>query len=132
MPFKFKYDVGRNILYETAEGDLSYQDFMDYHNKLASASIKAPGNTLVLADFRNARVDLSADEMWKVKRKTDQLAEFYGGVKMAIVATDDFGFGMARMYSMTSDIEDFQAAVFKTMGEARAWLGIEEPEDGSS
>ena len=44
------------------------------------------------------------------------------------MASDDLGFGMARMYSLASEAGDFEAAVFKTMSEARAWQGIEEPE----
>ena len=51
---------------------------------------------------------------------------------MAIVDADDLGYGMDRMRSTASDSQEFQVSVFKTMPQARAWLGIEEPEDGSS
>lgn len=48
------------------------------------------------------------------------------------MAADDLSYGMARMYSKASQEGDIDVSVFKTMAEARAWLGIEEPEDGSS
>ncbi len=41
---------------------------------------------------------------------------------IAIVATSDSTFGMARMYEMRSD-RDGRVAVFRDEAEARAWLG---------
>ena len=128
MPIKFRYDADRNILYETGEGELSYQDFTEYRANLLAQPIRPASKALVLADYRNARIALSSDEMWQIKKQSDEVAGFFGGAKVAIVAPDDLGFGMARMYSMVSEAGDFEGAVFKTMSEARAWLGIEEPE----
>ena len=128
MPIKFKYDPDNNILYETGEGEVTYQDFAAYRKSLLARPASTASKALVLCDYRTARVTLSSEEMWRIKRESDKVAEFFGGAKVAIVAPDDFGFGMARMYSMASEPGDFEVGAFKTMAEACAWLGIEVPE----
>jgi len=45
------------------------------------------------------------------------------GHRLAIVAVEDVTFGMARMYQMSRS--DERVGVFRTMEEARDWLGLE-------
>lgn len=128
MPIKFRYDPDRNILYETGEGEVTYQDFVEHRQNLLASPVKPASKALVLCDYRTARISLSSEEVWRIKRKSDKVAEFFGGAKVAIVAADALGFGMARMYSMASEPGDFEVDVFKNMAEACAWLGVEKPE----
>jgi hypothetical protein len=127
MPIKFKYDPDNNILYETGEDEVTYQDFVEYRENLLAQPARPASKALVLCDYRTARIALSSEEMWRIKGKSDKVADFFGGAKVAIVAADDLGFGMARMYSMASEPGDFEVEVFKTVAQACAWLGIEEP-----
>jgi hypothetical protein len=132
MPIKITYDPERNILYETGEGEISYKEFVEHRKMLLAYPAKPSSRALVLCDYRTARIDFSPEEMWRIKKMSNRVAEAFGGARVAIVASDDFGYGMARMYSMASEAGDFMVEAFKTMAEACAWLGIEVPEGGSS
>lgn len=127
MPIKITYDPDRNILYETGEGDISYKEFVEHRTMLLAYPVKPASKALVLCDYRTARINFSSEEMWRLKRMSNKVAEAFGGARVAIVAADDFGYGMARMYSMASEAGDFVVEAFKTMADACAWLGIEEP-----
>lgn len=125
MPIKYHYDIERNVLYETGLGEVTYQDFVDYRKELMAVPLRPWFKAL--ADYSHAQVGLSSEDMWRVKRISDEIVRRCGGGTLAIVVSDDLGYGMARMFTMTSDVPEMKAAVFKSRSEACAWLGIDEP-----
>ena len=52
------------------------------------------------------------------------------GYKVAVVASRDLDFGIARMYGMYADSLPFEVQVFRSMSEAGRWLQSELPNAG--
>jgi hypothetical protein len=125
MHIKYRYDRERNILYERGVDEVSYGDFRSYYRELSDLPLK-PGFKN-LADYRDITIKLSSEDIWRVKKIADDLVRRCGGSKLAVVVDSDFSYGMARMFTMTSDLPGFEIGVFKNTREACAWLEIEEP-----
>ena len=127
MPIKYRYDVDSNVVYEMGWGEVTFRDLEEYHKELLGLPLK-PGFK-DLADYTKAKVMLTSDELWRIKNISNAIAELIGSAdfKLAIVVNDNLSYGMARMFTMTSDVEQLEIMVFKTISEACAWLGIEEP-----
>ncbi len=53
-----------------------------------------------------------------------------GVARAAIVVKDDLGFGLGRMLSVLAELEEAQPSfrVFRDIGQARAWLGLDRDE----
>lgn len=78
----------------------------------------------VLYDERDARVELSADEIRRIAAHAAALSRTHGPRgRVAIVAATDVDYGVNRMVSAYADLADYTLEVFRTVNEALAWLG---------
>jgi len=78
----------------------------------------------VLWDLRDAVVEFSSED---VRQLTDAVGSYWQGARAAIVATNEFAFGMARMYEMVmSEKSSGDVMVFRSLAEAEQWLGVDE------
>jgi hypothetical protein len=77
-----------------------------------------------IIDLRDVhRMDITADQMRKLAELDCKAAERSSGTKIAIVASHDLTFGLSRIYSAYAQSPNLQARIFRTMNEARAWIG---------
>jgi hypothetical protein len=77
-----------------------------------------------IIDLRGVhRMDITADQMQKLAELDRKAAERCPGTKIAIVASHDLTFGLSRIYSAYAQSANLQARIFRTLDEARAWIG---------
>lgn len=60
-------------------------------------------------------------------RDTARDQYFAPGVRRAFVATNDYTFGMARVFAAVAETQGQTIAVFRNIAEAEEWLGLSGP-----
>jgi hypothetical protein len=129
MSITFHYRPEENVVITVYKGDRSDDELLAairgmYENDLFSISMnrlsdmrQATGNGLISTSTLR-QLALSASAQYK---KTD------AHPKVAVIAPEDTGFGLSRMYQAFTDEVPFDFAVFRAADAALAWLGL--PED---
>jgi hypothetical protein len=117
---EYRYDEDCALLLVTVSGVLSETDFQE------AKFPDVPVGTVELLDMSAVtKVEISSAE---VRRLAEIDRSGPTRIKrMAIVATTEVGFGLARMYQTLSDGEApaTEVRVFRDSDAARAWLGLD-------
>ena len=124
MPISYRIDRQLRIIFTTAHGILTDDELLAHKHRLMRDPNFEAG-MVELSDIRG--VDQLAVTSEGVRRfvEQDRLdADRLGTYKLAIVAHQDVVFGMARMYETLTGENRPAVAVFRNMGEAKAWLAI--------
>jgi hypothetical protein len=127
MPIEFTIDHARRLVTATARGMLTGQDVFGYQRDVWSRTDVQGYNELL--DMREVEhIDLpSVDNMRALAQLSASMDTPSTSSKFAIVATSDEAFGLSRMYETYRHLEDKstkQVAVFRTLTEAYAYLGV--------
>jgi len=121
VPATYRIDRERRIILSTASGVLTDHDIREHQQQLRSDP-----------DF-----DASFDQLWDHRDVTDfqittatlrDLAtarSFKPGSRRAVVTPSDLGFGLARMFQTLHEEAPEDLRVFRTIEEARSWLGLD-------
>jgi hypothetical protein len=129
MPIHYHIDHDRRLVLAEGSGVLSDADVFGYQKEVWSRADVAGYNELV---------DVTAVEKFAVPsgQRVVDLAVLSAAMdtpaaraRFAIVAPQDIGFGLGRMFEITRNLEPRstkQVAVFRTRGEALAFLEIED------
>ncbi len=129
MAIEYKVDHARRLVWATGSGHLTGDDIMNYQREAWSRPDVKGFNELV---------DMSAVEQFDMPTARD-LKELAGTSaamdtrtrsKFAIVAPRDDAFGVGRMYETYRRLEHQstkEVGVFRTLGEAFAFLGVTPP-----
>jgi hypothetical protein len=120
MPITYRVDAGEALVLTTATGTLTDQDILAHKKALLEDPSVVPGMA-ELSDVR-AMTDLSVTPDGVRMFTSFDRANAPATDRLAIVASQDFTFGTARMYQM-GGAED-NVGVFRTVEEARDWLGL--------
>lgn len=120
MPITFSYDETANILYETATGKLTIEDFMKYRETVKHAGLKK--NFRNLADYSQATLSLSPGQFREYVSTYKNITQIYGNIKIAIIALNNHVFGIGRMFELILENENIQTEVFNSLKEAKEWL----------
>ena len=83
----------------------------------------------VIWDARKADLSkVTTQKFQNVIKKLKEIAELRRGGKTAFVVANDLVFGLARMGQTFMEIEDipFEFRIFRSMEDARKWLGIKD------
>ena len=130
MSVEYTYDEERNILHTRFFGVVIGEDLRDQAEAVAGdPRIKPGARELVdLADIE--KVEGSSSALSDNIRIDCAHSEKLVGMRTAIVAGTDFLFGFARMYKSLAELEEspITVEVFRTFGEAREWLGLQDGE----
>jgi hypothetical protein len=114
---EYEFDPDRKLLVVRVTGVVTDGDFGD------DAFPDVPEGTLELLDLSGTtEARISNTELRRVSdvdRKRPDRVE-----RMAILATRDVAFGLARMYQMLTEGMRTEVAVFRDHDEAMAWLGL--------
>lgn len=127
MPIEFTIDHARRLVTATARGMLTGQDVFGYQRTVWSRADVQGYNELL--DMRAVEgIDLpSVDNMRALAQLSASMDIPATSSKFAIVATSDEAFGLSRMYETYRHLEGKstkQVAVFRTLTEADAYLGV--------
>jgi hypothetical protein len=122
MSIEFKYDAAAQVIYETGTGVITIDDFMAYRQEVAE--LELPDDLRILADYTEATVDFTFEQMRQAGLVSRYIAQWSGVIKLAICTSSDLGFGMARMYAAVANDDFFVIEAFYTLAEGREWLGL--------
>ena len=126
MPIKFDCDHEKRLVLAKAYGILTEEEVFDYQREVWSREEIIGYDEVIdmsevekIESARSNRIkDLAALAASMDSRSTR--------TKLAIVATDDYAFGLGRMYEAHRTMNDRstkEVAVFRTIEEALAWIG---------
>lgn len=124
MPIGYRYDAALNTVFASAEDPLGDAELLEFGRRLATDPA-LPHGRRELIDLRGlSRSDVSSralHEMAEAFRAEDRDTP---GSRVAIVAFEDWAFGLSRMYQTFRDGSPVELRVFRELGAARAWLGL--------
>jgi hypothetical protein len=126
MSIEFHCDHGKRLVLAKAYGILTEEEIFGYQREVWSREeiigydevIDMSEVEKILSPRGNRIKDLAALAASMDSRSTR--------TKFAIVATDDFAFGLGRMYEAHRTLNGRstrEVAVFRTMGDALVWIG---------
>ncbi len=124
MPTRYRIHADRGYVEEIYEGRVTLATL----NELMAAVYGDPAwnpDFHGIADFTNALIELSFDEMWSLVKFMRKSGVASRG-RWAFVVPSQANYGMVRMYEALSDDLQSQICAFKTRGEALQWLGVSE------
>jgi hypothetical protein len=116
----YAIDPQRRLVVSEAAGIVTAEDFLEHGKRLAEDPAFDPAFDQIL-DLRNAR---QVEVPTAALKGMASLRLFGPGSRRAIVAPRDLTFGLARMYeSLRADAPE-SMKTFRTIEEARVWLGL--------
>lgn len=121
MPVNCEYQVDKAVLYCTAEGSVTVEDFQQAMAGIINSNEFSP-DVRTLWDIR--KLDYTsvtrelADKLISLREKNPQR----GNTKIVIIADKNHNFGMSRMYEMLSGELPQQIMVFREFEEGEKWL----------
>jgi hypothetical protein len=122
MPISYTIDAERNLVLTVASGTLSDDEVMTHKWALHDDPGVGPGMK-ELSDVRGVErlevTEVGVRAMAKIDRA---VTAGVGEHMLAIVATEDIIFGMARMYEMLTAEDALSVQVFRDIDEATRWL----------
>ena len=122
MPITYEIDVQAGLIVTIATGVLTNQELLEHKRRLSrDPNIRA--GMVELSDVRGIdRLEVTAEGVWQFVAHDGADGARFADYRLAIVASEAVVYGMARMYQMMTE-RSATVAVFKTMSDARAWLG---------
>jgi hypothetical protein len=128
VPLKYWVDHQRRLVVAKGVGLLSDDEVFTYQREAWSTPELAGYAEIVdMSDVE--RVDLpSIDRIRELAELAASMDPNLGSSKLAVVATRDFAYGLARMYETYRELQAGSAkpvGVFRTMREAQEFLGID-------
>lgn len=122
MPITYTIDRQAGLILTTATGMLTNQELLEHKQRLSRDADVRVG-TVELSDVRGvASLEITAEGVRQFVAHDAADTERFADYRLAIVASEDVVYGMARMYQMMTD-PNAKVRVFRSMTEARAWLG---------
>jgi len=119
----------------TCRGVLTGKELIANNDRILTAK-SYEGVRWLLIDETDTTMDISPDEIRRIKKQDDRLAEVLPELVTAVVVPYDYGFGMARMWEILTERPGWSTRAFRSRPEAEAWLrdevrrkfGLEVPE----
>lgn len=117
-----------DLIVVTHIGLIPDDEFLGFYNAFFTGGALRPSMNL-LVDLRQADSSPRSSEVLRhlagsLRRLPVEIAP---GTKVAVVAPEDLAYGLARMYGTLADAVSWEFSVFRSMKDARKWLGL--PED---
>jgi hypothetical protein len=119
MPITYVIDRFRQRMLTQAEGLVTFADICAHLDAEAhDHGIDLPE----LFDARSASTNITAEEIRRLVRRVHGMVHTQPFGPTAIVTTDDFAFGMARMFAILVERAGVAIEVFRDLERAQAWL----------
>jgi hypothetical protein len=120
LPAEYLIDVERKLVTSRAWGTLTDDEVREHYRALRADPLFDP-TFRQLVDMTGITQDL-VDIRAKQQASLNQI--FVPGVRRAWVASQDYTFGMARMYAVAAENQGQNIGVFRARSEAEEWLGL--------
>jgi len=120
MPLEWEQEHDTGLVVVRALGKVAPGAYFEIWDEVMADPHIGPGPR-ILADFRKVEVTKTGAEVRGVAATAMRFNDFMQGGRMAVVATQDASFGLARLYAAHLDAADIQARVFRDYDEARTW-----------
>jgi hypothetical protein len=120
MPIEWEADAETGLILSAAIGEIPTEAYLAFWDEIIADPRIAPGPRIV-ADFRRVEVTRSGADVRSLATGSKRFSEFMAGGRMAVVATQQASFGLARMYESLVSALDIEVRVFRDHDEARAW-----------
>jgi hypothetical protein len=128
MPATHRIDPDKKTIFVEVRGVLTFNDLLSDRNRMRNDPVFNPGFDFLM-DLRGVtQFYITGDEL----RALAVDSALDRAVKQAYVVPSDIVFGMARIYSAVSKADPDAVQVFRDMGSARAWLGLDAEEEQGS
>jgi hypothetical protein len=128
VPVSYTYDEKENFVYTKASGVLTDEDLREFAKAMVADPRIKPG-LRELVDLRAVdSVKLSTDSLGFIIHLNLENAEKYRGKMIALVATRELLYGLSKYFEVISHLDNapFRLEVFRTISEAKEWLGLKE------
>jgi hypothetical protein len=126
MPTEFTIDRERRLVRNRAWGVLTDADLAESQQRLRSHPLFEPDLGQLFDCSEVTRLDVTTDGLRALARKSP----FAPTARRAVVVNSDEQFGMARMFELISNRDSAYFRVFRSLAEARVWLGHTEGATG--
>lgn len=123
MPITYSIDRERNVVFTTIRGVLTDDELLDHKMRLTSDPNFKSG-MVELSDAREVgELAVTAEGVGRFVTQDSKDSELLKDYKLAIVASEDVVYGMARMYQTLTEKNVPAVRIFRDLDEAKAWLG---------
>ena len=125
MPIDYRVEHERRLVLAEGRGAVTADDIFAYQREVWSRADVNGYDELVDMSGVDAIVEPSSDGMRRLAELSAQMDPPSGGTKFAIVARQDFAFGLGRMYEAYRALNQRstkEVAVFRSREEALRWL----------
>ena len=120
MPITYQIDTDAHLVRTVATGVVVDADLRAHEDKLVVDPAFEPAMAQLVDGRTIERLDVSAEGIRQFVLNETRHAERLANHRVAILASENMVFGMARMYQTLSDV---RVGVFRSMAEAMAFLG---------
>lgn len=120
MPIEWDQDPESQLVVVEVVGKVPAGAYLALWDELIADPRIEPGPRIV-ADFSAVEVTQTGADVRGVAAGAMRFKDFMAGGRMAIVATQQASFGLARMYATLVEGLDFEVQVFRDYDEAREW-----------
>jgi hypothetical protein len=112
--------VERKLVISQAWGAVTDEDVREHHKALCADPLFDPTyrQLVDMTGITEDRVHLTT------KQQESQNQVFAPGVRRAWVASQDYTFGMARMYAVAAESKGQNIGVFRARSDAEEWLDL--------
>lgn len=128
MPLKYRIDAGLRLIAAWAEGPVTVRCLFDYQLAVWSRPEVARFRELIDMTRAAAVAAPTPAEMRELANLSGRMAAAVPTGRTAVVAPQELVFGLGRMYETYRGFQAGEAkefAVFRTLGEAAEFLGID-------
>lgn len=127
MGIRYRVDQALGVAFVDADGELGDADLLAFAEQ-ASADAAYYSGVNELVDFSGASLgDIKSETIRRVAELFSAAGELsHSSSKVAIVVADDLGYGLTRMYQVFRGGSGDHPTVFRSVDEARVWLGLPE------
>ena len=121
MSAEYRINADLRVIFSTASGVLTDADLLEHQAKLLADSCFDRSFNQLWDLTEVSQVEVSSQALRTLARSRS----FEASARRAVVAGDDLVFGMGRMFQMLHDEAPEEMQVFRSLDEARQWLGLD-------
>jgi len=121
MPIECRIDADEGIVFTTLSGEVGASDIIAAMEEL----LRRPGyrtGMIGLADLRSYTWRTEASDIRRIAQFMIANGRKIGRSRTAIVVSDDYSYGMSRMYEAFASASPIKVRIFRDMDEAVTWL----------
>lgn len=104
------------------EGEICVDDFLKANDYLYSELDETLSQYQILDTARPTNIELSEEDLRKIAGQDKLAARTLKRVFIAVVATEDFAFGLSRMWAVYADDPRVKTSVFRELEAAQDWI----------